>query len=284
MEKLHLTVAVTDALAGRTVESLLRRQLQLPAGFVSHLKFVPGGITLNGRPVRVTVRVREGDVLAARIDDAGAGNPFPPADCGVRVVWEDEYAAVVSKPAGVTVHGPGASVASFAALRWGAERGFHPVNRLDRGTTGLMCLAGCGLAHDRLRRALHTERFVREYLAAAQGVCPARGTADGAVGGRPARTDYERLWTDGEYTLLRLRLFTGRTHQIREHMAALGHPLAGDTAYGGGGTLARPALHSARCEFDHPFGRGRLSFSEPLPEDMRVFLAQRGCPTPLFEI
>lgn len=284
MEKLHLTVAVTDALAGRTVESLLRRQLQLPAGFVSHLKFVPGGITLNGRPVRVTVRVREGDVLAARIDDAGAGNPFPPADCGVRVLWEDEYAAVVSKPAGVTVHGPGASVASFAALRWGAERGFHPVNRLDRGTTGLMCLAGCGLAHDRLRRALHTERFVREYLAAAQGVCPARGTADGAVGGRPARTDYERLWTDGEYTLLRLRLFTGRTHQIREHMAALGHPLAGDTAYGGGGTLARPALHSARCEFDHPFGRGRLSFSEPLPEDMCVFLAQRGCPAPLFEI
>ena len=223
-------------------------------------------------------------MLAARIDDAGAGNPFPPADCGVRVLWEDEYAAVVSKPAGVTVHGPGASVVSFAALRWGAERGFHPVNRLDRGTTGLMCLAGCGLAHDRLRRALHTERFVREYLAAAQGVCPARGTADGAVGGRPARTDYERLWTDGEYTLLRLRLFTGRTHQIREHMAALGHPLAGDTAYGGGGTLARPALHSARCEFDHPFGRGRLSFSEPLPEDMRVFLAQRGCPTPLFEI
>ena len=284
MEKLHLTVAVTDALAGRTVESLLRRQLQLPAGFVSHLKFVPGGITLNGRPVRVTVRVREGDVLAARIDDAGAGNPFPPADCGVRVLWEDEYAAVVSKPAGVTVHGPGASVASFAALHWGAERGFHPVNRLDRGTTGLMCLAGCGLAHDRLRRALHTERFVREYLAAAQGVCPARGTADGAVGGRPARTDYESLWTDGGYTLLRLRLFTGRTHQIREHMAALGHPLAGDTAYGGGGTLARPALHSARCEFDHPFGRGRLSFSEPLPEDMRVFLAQRGCPTPLFEI
>ena len=284
MEKLHLTVAVTDALAGRTVESLLRRQLQLPAGFVSHLKFVPGGITLNGRPVRVTVRVREGDVLAARIDDAGAGTPFPPADCGVRVLWEDEYAAVVSKPAGVTVHGPGASVASFAALRWGAERGFHPVNRLDRGTTGLMCLAGCGLAHDRLRRALHTERFVREYLAAAQGVCPARGTADGAVGGRPARTDYERLWTDGEYTLLRLRLFTGRTHQIREHMAALGHPLAGDTAYGGGGTLARPALHSARCEFDHPFGRGRLSFSEPLPEDMCVFLAQRGCPAPLFEI
>ncbi len=284
MEKLHLTVAVTDALAGRTVESLLRRQLQLPAGFVSHLKFVPGGITLNGRPVRVTVRVREGDVLAARIDDAGAGNPFPPADCGVRVLWEDEYAAVVSKPAGVTVHGPGASVASFAALRWGAERGFHPVNRLDRGTTGLMCLAGCGLAHDRLRRALHTERFVREYLAAAQGVCPARGTADGAVGGRPARTDYERLWTDGEYTLLRLRLFTGRTHQIREHMAALGHPLAGDTAYGGGGMLARPALHSARCEFDHPFGRGRLSFSEPLPEDMCVFLAQRGCPAPLFEI
>ncbi len=284
MEKLHLTLAVTDALAGRTVGSLLRRELGLPPGFVSHLKFVPEGITLNAKPVHVTARVQSGDLLAARIDDAGEGNPFPPSDCGVRVLWEDEYMAVVSKPAGVTVHGSGASVAAFAALHWGAERPFHPVNRLDRGTTGLMCLALCGLAHDRLRRALHTERFVREYLAVARGVCPVRGTADGAVAGRAARTDYESLWTDGTYTLLRLRLYTGRTHQIREHMASLGHPLAGDAAYGGDGALSRPALHSARCALEHPFGRGRLQFSEPLPEDMRGLLTGHGCPSAFFEI
>ena len=284
MEKLQLTLAVTDALAGRTVGSLLRRELQLPQGFVSHLKFVPEGITRNGKPVRVNMRVETGDLLAARIDDVGAGNPFPPSDCGVRVIWEDEYMAVVSKPAGVTVHGAGASVAAFAALHWGAEQPFHPVSRLDCGTTGLMCLALCGLAHERLRRALHTESFVREYLAIAQGACPPRGTVDRAVAGRAARTDYESLWTDGAYTLLRLRLHTGRTHQIREHTAAIGHPLAGDTAYGGDRALSRPALHSARCVLDHPFGRGQLAFSEPLPEDMRVFLRERGCSPLLFEI
>ncbi len=277
MPKLYRTLAVTDALAGRTVKSLLQRELALPAGYVSHLKFVPGGIGLNGEPVRVTARVRAGDTLRIRIDDVGPGNPFAPMDGGARVVWEDEYLAVLSKSAGAAVHGAGVSVAAFAAFRWGPEQSFHPVNRLDVGTTGLMVLAKCGLVHELLRRSLHTERFLREYLAIAEGECAAAGRVDRPVDGKSARTDYERLWTDGAVSLLRLRLTTGRTHQIRDHMASLGHPLAGDTAYGGKSTLPRPALHSAHCAFDHPFDGGRLSFSEPLPPDMRAFLEKRGC-------
>lgn len=285
MPKLYRTLCVTDALAGRTVDDLLRREMALPAGFVSHLKFVPEGIARNGAQVRVTERVCTGDVLRVRIDDVGArGNPYAPMDGAARIVWEDEYLAVVSKNAGAAVHGPGVSVAAFAAFCWGGEAPFHPVNRLDRGTTGLMVLAKCRLAHEILRRALHTERFVREYLAVAEGECDAAGVIERPVGGKSARSDYRRLWTDSELSLLRVRLTTGRTHQIRDHMAALGHPLVGDAAYGGASELPRPALHSAHCAFDHPFDGGRLSFSEPMPADMCAFLTRHGCDGAIFEI
>lgn len=285
MPKLYRTLCVTDALAGRTVDDLLRREMALPAGFVSHLKFVPEGITRNGAQARVNERVSAGDALRVRIDDIGArGNPYAPADGAARLVWQDEYLAVVSKNAGAVVHGSGVSVAAFAALHWGGETPFHPVNRLDRGTTGLMVLAKCRLVHDILRRALHTERFVREYLAVAGGECEAAGIVELPVDGRSARTDYRRLWTDGAISLLRVRLTTGRTHQIRAHMAALGHPLVGDAAYGGASELPRPALHSAHCAFDHPFDGGRLCFSEPMPADMRAVLTKHGCDGTIFEI
>lgn len=277
MPKLYRTLTVPDALAGQTVESLLRRQMDLPRGYISHLKFMPEGIALNGQQARVTARVRAGDELRIRIDDGDARNPFAPADGAARVVWEDEYLAVLAKNAGAAVHGPGATVAAFAAFHWGAEQSFHPVNRLDVGTTGLMVVAKCGLVHELLRRALHTERFLREYLAIAEGECAAHGTVTAPVDGKAARTDYDRLWTDGEVSLLRLRLTTGRTHQIRAHMASLGHPLVGDAAYGGKPDLPRPALHSARCAFDHPFDGERHTFSEPMPPDLRAFLQKRGC-------
>lgn len=284
MPKLYRSLSVTEELAGRTVGSLLRREFSLPAGYVSHLKFVPEGIARNGRPARVNERVVTGDVLRIRIDDVGAKNPFAPNADGARLVWEDDYLAVVAKDAGVAVHGGGRSVAAFGAFFWGAEQSFHPVNRLDVGTTGLLVLAKCGLAHEFMRRALHTERFVREYLAVAEGECDAGDVIDRPVGGKRSRTDYERLWTNGDHSLVRLRLTTGRTHQIRDHMAALGHPLVGDVAYGGKKELSHPALHSALCAFDHPFEKTRLRFSEPLPPDVRVFLAQRGCDVTHFEI
>lgn len=284
MPRLYRALCVPPSLAGQTVKQLLRRQLQLPEGYVSHLKFVPEGICINGRPARVTQRVCAGDELRIRIDDAHGCNPFPPCDSGVRFVWEDDYLAVAVKPAGVAVHGAGATVASYAALRWGAQLPFHPVNRLDCGTTGLMVLAKCALAHELLRRALHTPAFTREYLAVAQGTCPPRGRVEKPVDGKAARTDYERLWAGESISLLRLRLTTGRTHQIRDHMASLGHPLVGDTAYGGADGFPRPALHSAHCAFDHPFTGERLSLFEPIPPDLRALLGQYGCDASFFEI
>jgi 23S rRNA-/tRNA-specific pseudouridylate synthase len=152
-----------------------------------------------------------------------------------------------------------------------------------------LTVAKSGYIHDRLRRLLHTEAFCREYLAVCQGEPqPPQGSvtlpiSPGPVEGTrraidpqglPSRTDYETLQTDGERSLLRLRLYTGRTHQIRLHMAALGHPLVGDRLYGAADlALPRPALHSCHIRLTHPITGETLDIASPLPEDMAALLA-----------
>jgi RluA family pseudouridine synthase len=171
------------------------------------------------------------------------------------------------------------------AYKWGKDIQYHPVNRLDVGTTGLLVVAKNGYIHDRLRRLLHTQDFIREYLAVCQGVPqPVRGTISLPISsapvagtrraidpqGLPSRTDYETLQTDGERSLLRLRLYTGRTHQIRLHMAALGHPLVGDKLYGAQDlALPRPALHSHFIHLIHPITGAVVELSSPLPPDIK---------------
>ena len=282
MEKLELVVAPEQA--GRTVGSLMRRELHMAEGLISSVKFREGGVLLNGKPARVTERAAAGDVLTVRVADTGR-NGAAPLDLPVPIRWEDDALAVLDKPAGVGVYGEGTpNIAGFLAYRWGADIEFHPVNRLDVGTTGLMVAAKDGYTHDRLRRLLHTDDFRREYLAVAEGaVAPeagtidlpiSRGPVDGArravdPDGLPSRTDYEVISARGDRTLLRLRLFTGRTHQIRVHMAAIGHPLVGDPLYGAPSPdIPRPALHSHRLRLLHPVTGETLDISSPLPEDM----------------
>lgn len=269
---LILSFTVTADLSGRTVEQLLHTRLNLPDGLISHLKYVPDGIMLNGASVHTNDRVQDGDILAARIDDADASNTAEPIDCGVRIVWEDEYLAMLAKPAGICVHGiPGGTptVENAAAYFWGNSASFHPVNRLDRGTSGLMLAAKCRLLHSMMQTALHSDRFRRTYLAVAVGEVPSSGSIDTPVSGKPALTDYETVSFDGRFSLVRLTLHTGRTHQIRIHMSSIGHPLAGDVQFGGGTELSRPALHSWQAEFVHPVTEERMNFTEPMPEDMR---------------
>lgn len=287
METLELTV--TAAQEGRTVGSLLRRELFMSDGLISSLKFRPGGILLNGGPVRVTVRVRAGDRLTVRIADLGR-NPAAPLDLDIPILWEDDALAVLNKPAGVGVYGEGTpNIAGFLSRKWGNTIKYHPVNRLDVGTTGLMVVAKDGYTHDRLRRMLHTEDFRREYLAVAEGLIVSdsgrielpigRGPAEGAKraidpDGRPSRTDYLVLARSDDRSLLRLRLRSGRTHQIRLHLSALGHPLVGDTLYGRADhALSRPALHSAQLHLLHPITGEVLDLTAPLPDDMAALCA-----------
>lgn len=293
MERLELTVCAAQT--ERTVGSLLRRELAMAKGQISSAKFRPDGILRNGAQARVTDRVRAGDVLSVHIGDRGR-NDAAPLDLSIPIVWEDDAFAVLDKPAGVGVYGEGTpNIAGFLSKKWGSNIEFHPVNRLDVGTTGLMIAAKDGYTHDRLRRILHTDDFCREYLAAAEGiVTPAEGSielpighdpADGArrrvdPAGQPSRTDYAVLGITENRSLLRLRLHTGRTHQIRVHLSAIGHPLIGDTLYGAQDKpLSRPALHSAYLRLVHPITGERLSFSAPLPADMRRFFPD-GIETP----
>ena len=283
----YLTIPITAPLEGRSVRSVLLREGQMAASYISALKFREAGILLNSQPVRTVDAVREGDVLAARIDDEGGGNPAEPMEAPLRFVWEDEYLAVLDKRPGMAVHGSlrggECTVANALAYLWGSDQSFHPVNRLDRGTSGLMLIAKSAYVHDRLRRALHTDGLHREYLALTEGpLCPEASVITLPIGpdegtrrridpaGQSAETEYAQLSCREGVALVRCVLRTGRTHQIRVHLSAIGHPLLGDELYGGAPRpgLSRPALHSCLLRFTHPVTGEVVECSSPLPQDL----------------
>jgi 23S rRNA pseudouridine1911/1915/1917 synthase len=216
---------------------------------------------------------------------------------GFTIAYEDEHLLVVDKGPGLVVHpARGHREATLAQLLAGSAAGGDPeragiVHRLDRDTSGLLLVARSEEAHRRLQAALRKRLIEREYLALVQGRPPARtGTIDapigrdprvrtrmtvGGVNPREARTHFtlERVLADT--SLLRLLLDTGRTHQIRVHLRAIGHPVCGDPEYGTAGLLGlqRQFLHAARVAFDHPLTGERVEVLSPLPEDLQGALA-----------
>ena len=225
---------------------------------------------------------------------------MPPAEnSGVAIVHSDEHLAVVEKPAGLVVHAaPGhhgeTLVDVLGDILGGGEDPQRPgiVHRLDKDTSGLMLVARTDEAHRRLSAAIKERRVEREYVALVQGSPRSRsGTIDAplgrdfraperrAVGGRgsrDARTHFEVEEKLGPVTLVRVRLETGRTHQIRAHFAAIGLPLVADSRYGGRplGELRRQFLHSARVAFVHPVTGAELRFESELPGDLRDALEE----------
>jgi len=284
----QLTFTVTTEQAGRTVKSIMLGELSMSNTLLSSLKFRPNGILKNGSQARVTDRVQPGDTLSFSIADRHENTAAPMA-LNIPILWEDDSFLLLNKPAGVGVYGGNRpNLAGYFASRWGNAREFHPVNRLDVGTTGLLAVAKDGYAHDRLRRLLHTDGFQREYLAVAEGIVapdtgvvalpisrhPVNGTTRAIdPNGLPSRTEYEVLKTSENRSLLRLRLHTGRTHQIRVHMAVLGHPLVGDRQYGASDlALSHPALHSHHVRILHPLTGEIVDVTAPLPEDMAALM------------
>jgi 23S rRNA pseudouridine1911/1915/1917 synthase len=209
------------------------------------------------------------------------------------IAYEDEHLMVVEKAAGVVVHpARGHSESTLAQLLAGSARGGDPqragiVHRLDRDTSGLLVVARSEQAHRLLQAALARREIRREYLALVKGRPPARsGTVEapigrhprtrtrmsvGGAGARAARTHFSLERALPTTSLLRIRLQTGRTHQIRVHMQAIGHPVCGDSEYGGMplAGLDRQFLHACRLAFEHPLGGGRVDVRSPLPEDLR---------------
>lgn len=260
-----------------------------------------GAVLVDGEAAVKSRRLREGEIVAV------TGAPEPPEPPGpepvpVEVRYEDEFLAVVSKPAGLVVH-PGAgnehgTLVHGVLHRWPhvAEVGERSrpgiVHRLDRDTSGLLAVALTPGAYAGLVEELSSRRVERAYLALVCGQVPElRGMVDAPVGrsarqptrmavtpaGREARTRYEVVEQHARTTLLDVSLETGRTHQIRVHLAAIDHPVVGDPVYGGGRDhlgLERPFLHARRLAFDHPVTGERIVVDEALPDELSDLLAR----------
>jgi 23S rRNA pseudouridine1911/1915/1917 synthase len=288
----YLTHTITPQQAGKTVFAVLRYGLGLSGTVLRRIKWLEDGILLDGVRVHTDCKVKEGQVLSVRLSDPSAQTDIPPVALPLHIVYEDRDIVVVDKAPGMPSHpGPGHwgdSLGNALVYHWRETDPFavfHPVHRLDKGTSGLLVAAKHPFAQEKLKNQLHTPSFHREYLALCDGFpLPEAGTIDAPIArsdssilkrecaaeGMRAVTHYRTLSRHGKRTLVELVLETGRTHQIRVHMAHIGCPLTGDFLYGTEqpDLISRPALHSAQLAFAHPVTGETLSFSSPLPEDM----------------
>ncbi|MBQ3497040.1 MAG: RluA family pseudouridine synthase [Oscillospiraceae bacterium] len=288
---------VTAAEDGALLRTLLRETLGISSSLLARLKRVDGAIRLNGKSVTVRSVVRCGDAVCVSV--CVEENPhirsidgkLPP----LSVLYEDEDILVLDKAAGVYAHRASTAPEAPCLLdaihaHGGGTYAAHLVNRLDRGTSGVLLAAKSGYVHELLRRALLTGTLRRSYLAVVEGApSPAEGCidlpitrAEGSIikrcvspHGDAARTRYESVAVGDGCTLVRLFPETGRTHQLRVHMSAIGHPLVGDWLYGteDRARITRPALHSRTLSFDHPLTHETMVFRAPLPVDMTNLLS-----------
>ena len=273
------------------VDNLLRRELRCSSAVIRTAKGYEDGILLDGLHTTTADKARAGQVLSIVVSDRADGDLIA-AEGPVDVVYEDDDLLVVNKAAGVAAHpGPGHhddTLGNFLTHHY-KEQGvpfvYRPAHRLDRNTSGLMVVARHAHAQELLKGQLHTGDFRRTYLAVCQGVPPEKegvidapiGRADGSVLRREVRPDganavtrYKVVSTKAGRTLVQLELETGRTHQIRVHMAWLGCPLVGDFLYGEENLnlIGRTALHSWELSLTQPLTGKRLELEAPLPEDM----------------
>jgi len=292
MQTLHHTAGAAED--GKKLKHVLRGELQLSSTLLKTLKWREGAIRLNGEAARVDAIVHAGDVITVTIDErALREDDVAPLSLPLDIVYEDDCLLVLNKPANLAMHPKSTDLAAphlaGALVNYLGEGTVpHFLSRLDKGTSGLLIAAKSGYVHELLRRALHSDALRREYLALAVGeVTPKRGVIDRPIArdetslvkrccredGLPSLTEYEVLSVHDGLSLVHLTPQTGRTHQLRVHMASIGHPLLGDWLYGeeAPSLIARPALHSAFLHFTHPLTRDELSFTSPLPPDMAKF-------------
>ena len=277
--------------AGRKVKYFVRGDMHVSSGQFRALK-ATNGLRVNGEIVRADHPLRPGDLVNVSLREPAPSKIVAPEDGDVRIPYEDGDVYIVDKPAPLPCQcsdrQPRGTLENRLYARFSGQEGFvfRPLNRLDKGTSGLLAAAKHAHACQILQRQLHTPGFVREYLAVVEGELSGEGAIDLPIAkadgptirrcvdrdhGQRAVTHYCAEAHGNGRTLVRLRLETGRTHQIRVHMAALGHPVAGDFLYGTElpELPGRFALHSTRIEFDHPLSGARIDVCSPLPEELR---------------
>jgi 23S rRNA pseudouridine1911/1915/1917 synthase len=285
--------------AGARLDAVLARWLAEPRARAQR-RIADGEVTVDGAVVSKSHRLEPGERV--QVVEGPPPEP-PPAPEPVPVRWRDEHLLVVAKPAGLVVH-PGAGVDegtlvhALEAMGEELAPGDDPdrpgvVHRLDRGTSGLLIVARTEVARSALQQALAERAVRRRYWALVEGVPRERAAVIDAPivrhprkrtvfttgpEGRPALTRYEITAEHSRAAELDVGLETGRTHQVRVHLSAIGHPVCGDRAYGASPLgeqlgLERPALHAARISFQHPVTGQPIEVTEPLPEDLRAAVA-----------
>ncbi len=276
---------ITSEFDGDKVLWYLRGEAKLSARLVASLKTIPEGILLNGEHIRTIDRIHTGDVLTVNIP---AGESTAEARQGeLQIVYEDEDILIVNKSPFIAVHPTHnhqgdtlANVVTGYLFSKNKSAVFRAVGRLDKGTSGLMMLALNSYVASRLSET----GVEKEYIAIAEGKYTGSGTIDkpiyrpdpmktkraaGEEGDR-AVTHYTTEVTDGNRSVLRICLETGRTHQIRVHFSSMGTPLTGDTMYGeASDEISRQALHCEKMTFRHPVTKKEISVTAPLHEDMQ---------------
>ena len=257
-----------------------------------------GRITVDGASPSPKDKVWGGETVIVNPEADPHVTAFRAENIPINVVFEDEHLIVINKPAGLVVHpgsGNWAGTLLNALLQHAPALASLPragiVHRLDKDTSGLLVVAKTLIAQTALVRQLQDHSVTREYAAVVQGFVPAQGTVDAPIGrhktqrtrmavapgGKPAITHYEPVAHYMAATLLHCQLETGRTHQIRVHMASIGHPILGDAVYGKTSAhlppFGRQALHAQKLALTHPATGRRRSWSAPLPADMKKLIA-----------
>lgn len=302
-----LSYLVPEAEDGMLLRTILQNRLHVSRKLLSRLKMTERGITVNGERKYITARVQAGDLVEVRMETETSEDILP-QELPLDIIHEDDHLLIVNKPAGIVVHPTHGhyvnTLANGVVFHW-QQRGehvrFRPVHRLDQETSGVIAIAKNPYVHQQLSEQMQANEVTKEYLALVHGKLENEsGTIEGPIDRDPAAPHYRvvtptgypavtHYWTEQRYkqaTLVRLRLETGRTHQIRVHMQSIGHPLLGDKMYGPGAREDRPqpipddtidaaalglgrhALHASLLAFVHPGTKRQVVFKAAIPSDM----------------
>ena len=293
--KRTFTYQITEEDAGKTVGTFLLEHEYTPP-CIKFLKKAAGLITVNGVWEFVNKPLKENDILETVFLDEESSENVPSVEMPLDIVYEDEDILVLNKMANLPIHPTKgyeytnlANGVVYYYEKQGIPFVFRSVNRIDKDTTGLVIIAKNMLSGSILGESMRNRGIHRTYLAVTEGKLPEKGTIDLPIGrregsavercidenGAKAVTHYERLKYKNGHSLAKVSLETGKTHQIRLHMRAIGHPLPADVLYNPNfQVIRRHALHSWKLEFEQPITKEKMYFEQELPEDMKKILGE----------
>lgn len=306
-----ITYVVPPEDEGMVLRTVLQSRMAVSRTLMSRLKLTEQGIMVNGERVYINLHVRAGDVVQVRMEEERSDDIMP-QDLSIEIMHEDDELIIVNKEAGMIVHPTHGhyinTVANAIVHHWqeqGVNHRFRPIHRLDQETSGVLAIAKNPYVHQHISEQMIRNEVTKEYLALVYGVMAEdHGTVNEPIDRDPEQPHMRIVTPDGyssvthfrveqrysNATLVRLRLETGRTHQIRVHMKHLGHPLVGDKMYVLDDTdslpqqlvdlMPRQALHHVTMGFVHPITNEKLEFHAELPADMKQAIQALCSPRP----